>query len=66
MPRILRIINRLNLGGPTFNAALLTKYIGEDFETLLVAGQKQKTEASSDFIVTDLGLNYVSIPDMQR
>jgi glycosyltransferase involved in cell wall biosynthesis len=27
MPRILRIINRFNLGGPTHNAAYLTRYL---------------------------------------
>lgn len=33
--KVLRIINRFNLGGPTFNAAYLTKYLEGDFETLL-------------------------------
>ena len=40
MPRVVRIINRLNLGGPTFNSALLTKYMAPDFETLLVREQE--------------------------
>lgn len=56
MPRVLRIINRLNLGGPTYNAALLTRYMAPEFETLLVAGVKQDTEESSEYIVQDLGL----------
>ena len=42
MPKVLRVINRLNLGGPTYNAAYLSKYLGEDYETLLVAGEKEK------------------------
>lgn len=66
MPRVLRIINRLNLGGPTFNAALLTRHLGPDFETLLVAGTKQDSEESSDFIVHDMGLSFRKIPEMHR
>jgi glycosyltransferase involved in cell wall biosynthesis len=66
MPRVLRIINRLNLGGPTFNAALLTRHLAPEFETLLVAGIKQDSEESSEFIVRDLGLHFVQLPEMQR
>ncbi len=66
MPRVLRIINRLNLGGPTFNAALLTKHMAPEFETMLVAGTKQDSEESSDFIVHELGLDYTKIPEMHR
>lgn len=51
MPKVLRIINRLNLGGPTYNATYLSKYLDPEFETLLVAGMKDESEASSEFIV---------------
>lgn len=66
MPRVLRIINRLNLGGPTFNVALLTKHLSAEFETMLIAGVKQDSEESSDFIVHNLGLSYVLVPEMKR
>lgn len=66
MPRILRIINRLNLGGPTFNAALLSKHLAPDYETLLVAGTKQDSEESSSFIVQEQGLSFVEVPEMKR
>ncbi len=66
MPRILRIINRLNLGGPTFNAALLTKHLSPQFDTMLVAGMKEETEASSEFILNKLGLSPTYIPNMYR
>ncbi|MCW8896800.1 MAG: glycosyltransferase [Flavobacteriales bacterium] len=64
--KILRIINRFNLGGPTFNAAYLTKYIGDEFETLLIGGEKDETEASSTFILDSLGLTPTIIPEMKR
>lgn len=66
MPRILRIINRFNLGGPTYNAAYLTRYVSDGYETLLVGGEKDETEDSSQFIVENLGISPVVIPEMRR
>jgi glycosyltransferase involved in cell wall biosynthesis len=64
--KVLRIINRLNLGGPTFNAAYLTKFLAPEFETKLIAGMKDDSEASSEFIVHSLGLEPEYIKDMHR
>ncbi|MEI6488830.1 MAG: glycosyltransferase [Bacteroidota bacterium] len=66
MVKVLRIINRFNLGGPTYNVAYLTKYMSGEYETLLVGGAKDDTEESSDFIVTDLGLKPIIIDEMKR
>lgn len=66
MPRILRIINRLNLGGPTFNVAFLSKFLAPEFETMLVAGMIDETEESSSFITDEMGLKPVYIPEMYR
>ena len=61
MKKVLRIINRFNLGGPTYNAAYLTKYLSSDYETLLVGGQHDETEASSSHILEDLNLNPIML-----
>lgn len=66
MPKVLRIINRLNLGGPTYNAAYLTKYLEPEFETLLIAGEKLESEGCSKFILDDLGIRPIIIPEMKR
>lgn len=66
MPRILRIANRFNLGGPTFNVAYLTKYLPSEYETLLIGGDKEENEASSSHILSDLGITPVIVPEMQR
>ncbi|GDX51510.1 glycosyl transferase family 1 [Bacteroidota bacterium] len=66
MKKVLRIINRLNLGGPTYNAAFLTKYLEPEFETLLVSGMIDETEESSEYIAHELGLEPVYIPEMYR
>lgn len=66
MPRVLRIINRFNLGGPTYNAAYLTRYMPDNYQTLLVGGMKEPDEESSIYIVQNLGITPIVIPEMQR
>lgn len=66
MKKILRIINRFNLGGPTYNAAYLTKYLEDDYETLLIGGKHEKSEKSSMHILENLGLKPIIIEEMQR
>lgn len=64
--KVLRIINRFNLGGPSFNAAYLSKYLEPEFETLLIGGTKYEEEESSEFILEKLGVKPIIIPEMQR
>jgi glycosyltransferase involved in cell wall biosynthesis len=66
MPRVLRIINRFNLGGPTYNAAYLTKYLAPEFETLLIGGKNEETEKNSEYIIQDLGIEAITIDAMHR
>lgn len=66
MPKILRIINRFNLGGPTYNAAYLSKYLTGDFETKLIGGQKEEHEDSSTYILENMGVKYSLIDEMKR
>ncbi|MDY0315151.1 MAG: hypothetical protein RBR32_08745, partial [Bacteroidales bacterium] len=66
MPKVLRIINRFNLGGPTYNVAYLSKYLSPDYDTLLVSGMNSKDEACSDYIIKKLGIHAITIPEMTR
>jgi len=66
MPKILRIINRFNLGGPTYNVGYLTKHLAPEFDTLLIGGDNDKTEDSSEFILNSLGIKPLIIPEMHR
>ncbi len=66
MKRILRIVNRFNLGGPIYNAALLTKYLYPEYETLLIGGIHEDYEESSEFILHDLNIKATIIPEMSR
>jgi glycosyltransferase involved in cell wall biosynthesis len=66
MPKVLRIINRFNIGGPTFNVAYLTKYINEHYETLLIGGDKEAGEGSSLHILDELEIKVHIVKHMQR
>ncbi len=66
MPRVLRIINRFNLGGPTYNAGYLTKYLSPEFETKLIGGPNEESEADSLFILDSLGVEGEILPRMRR
>lgn len=66
MPKVLRIINRFNLGGPTYNASYLTKYMAPEFKTFLLGGHKDDSEENSEYIVHNLGLIPVILPEMRR
>jgi len=64
--RVLRILNRFNLGGPTYNASQLTKHLGPDFETLLIGGPNELNEHDSLHIPHSLGIEPVIIDSMRR
>lgn len=64
--KVLRIINRFNLGGPTFNAAFLSRFISDDFETTLVGGVHDEGETDSFHILDDYDIPYLLIPELKR
>lgn len=66
MIKVLRIINRFNLGGITYNVAYLSKFISPEFETLLIGGAEEEGEESSLHITENLGLKPLIIPELQR
>ena len=66
MPRVLRILNRLAVGGPVLNAAYLTKYMAPDFETLFVVGEREDHEKSAAFLTDQLGIQYTTVAGMGR
>jgi glycosyltransferase involved in cell wall biosynthesis len=66
VPKVLTIINRLNLGGPAFHVAILTKHLQKEFEVKLLAGTKQDSEESSDYIIREMGLTFTPLREMKR
>jgi glycosyltransferase involved in cell wall biosynthesis len=66
MPRVLRILNRLIIGGPATNATLLTKYMEPAFDTVLVIGEKDDHEQDATFLTDNLGIKPVVVSKMKR
>jgi len=66
MPKVLRIINRFNLGGITYNVSYLSKYLPPEYETLLIGGPQERGEESSLYIPQSLGLQPMVIKEMRR
>ena len=64
--RVLRIINRFNIGGPTYNATFLSKYLGDEYETMLVGGYPEKGESDSLFILDNYGVKPILIRELKR
>lgn len=56
----------MNLGGITYNAASIAARLQPEYQTMLATGMKDDSEESSEFIVKQLGLEPVYIPDMMR
>ena len=66
MPRILRILNRLIIGGPSLNATYLSRYMAPEYETMLVIGGKDDHEQDATHLAERLGLEPVVVPSMKR
>lgn len=66
MLKVLRIINRFNLGGITYNVSYLSKYLPDTYETLLIGGPEEEGEESSLYIPESLGLQPIVIEEMRR
>ena len=66
MYKILRIHNRLIVGGPSHNVTLLSAYLSPEFETKLLVGKKDRDEKDATYIADQLGLVPVEIADMRR
>ena len=64
--RVLRIINRFNIGGPTYNATFLTAFLGPDYETMLVGGLPDVGESDSLYILEKYGVKPHLIEEMVR
>lgn len=64
--KILRIINRFNIGGPTYNATFLTAFLGDDYETMLVGGLPEEGESDSLFILDKYNVKPLLIKELVR
>jgi glycosyltransferase involved in cell wall biosynthesis len=65
--RVLRVIARLNMGGPALHVAYLTAGLAErGYETTLVAGSLARGEDSMAFVADELGIEVERIEELHR
>jgi glycosyltransferase involved in cell wall biosynthesis len=65
--RVLRVIARLNMGGPAIHVANLASGLeSRGYQTTLVAGSLARGEDSMAFLAERLGVPVVSVPQIQR
>lgn len=65
--KVLRIIGRLNVGGPAIHTVLLTDKLDPRlYETILVTGTEGETEGSMRYLAEERGIKPVVIPEMGR
>ncbi len=64
--KVLQILNRFNLGGPTNIATNLSKHFSSDITSMLIGGNKYESEESSEYIAKNLGIEPIIIPEMSR
>ncbi|MBD3168992.1 MAG: glycosyltransferase [candidate division Zixibacteria bacterium] len=65
--KVMRIISRMNVGGPSFHVTYLTEHMNNSrFEKLLVRGSVEEGEGSMDYLLESRGISSVVIPEMSR
>ena len=65
--RILRVIARLNMGGPALHVSYLTRGLDQrGYSTTLVAGELARGEDSMSFIADELGVEVIDVPELRR
>lgn len=65
--RVVRIIARLNVGGPSIQAITLTSGLGPyGYRTVLVRGREEPDEGDMDYLAEELGVRPVLVPWMRR
>jgi glycosyltransferase involved in cell wall biosynthesis len=65
--KILRIIARLNVGGPARHVVWLTEKLNDgEFESVLIAGTVPKGEESMNYVAADHGVTPIFIEEMSR
>ena len=65
--RVLRVIARLNMGGPALHVSYLSAGLqSRGYRTTLVAGSLARGEGSMSFVADELGVQVVQVPHLSR
>ena len=65
--RVVRVIARLNVGGPSIQAIALSRHLQDrGYETRLVRGRESPREGSMDPLAEALGVRPIDLPSLRR
>jgi len=65
--KVVRVIARLNMGGPALHVAYLSEGLRErGYDTTLVAGTLARGEDSMSFVAEELGVRVERVPELSR
>ncbi len=64
--KILRILHRPSISGPTFHATYLTKGLSDKFETKLIVGVPEPEEVDGSYIFKEHNIDSKTIKNMKR
>jgi glycosyltransferase involved in cell wall biosynthesis len=65
--KVLRVIARLNMGGPALHVAYLSEGLrARGYDTTLVAGTLARGEDSMSFVAEELGVRVERVPELSR
>jgi glycosyltransferase involved in cell wall biosynthesis len=65
--RVVRVIARLNVGGPSIQAITLSRFLEDrGYETRLLRGREGPREGTMDALAEELGVRPVRVPRMKR
>jgi glycosyltransferase involved in cell wall biosynthesis len=65
--RVLRVIARLNVGGPAIQAITLSRLLDEHgYETRLIRGREGPREGSMDALAEEYGVTPIDLPTLKR
>ncbi|MCM8811740.1 MAG: glycosyltransferase family 4 protein [Candidatus Omnitrophica bacterium] len=65
--KILRVIARLNVGGPAHHVAILSSGLDENrWETILAAGSVSPSEGDAGYLLEKYPCRFIPIPSLQR
>lgn len=65
--KVLRVIARLNIGGPAVHTILLSKGLDSNkFETILLTGSPEANEGDMSYLAEEKGVRRVTLPELGR
>ena len=65
-PKLVRVITRMNIGGPSRHVTILTTRCGPEFAGVLLAGEPEGREGSLAAEATAKGANVIRVPHLRR